>query len=66
VTKAGDGQAYDVIVIGLGAMGSATAYQLARRGARVLGLEAFTPGHELGSSGGLTRIIRLAWSQEDQ
>jgi sarcosine oxidase len=52
---------YDVIVVGLGAMGSATAYQLAKRGARVLGLEAFTPAHELGSSGGLTRIIRLAY-----
>ncbi len=52
---------YDVIVVGLGAMGSATAYQLASRGARVLGIEAFTPAHELGSSGGLTRIIRLAY-----
>src|SRR4051794_8067035 len=52
---------HDVIVVGLGAMGSATAYQLAKRGARVLGIEAFTPGHELGSSGGLTRIIRLAY-----
>ncbi|MEP7158817.1 MAG: N-methyl-L-tryptophan oxidase, partial [Chloroflexota bacterium] len=52
---------YDVIVVGLGAMGSATAYQAARRGARVLGLEAFTPAHELGSSGGQTRIIRLAY-----
>ena len=52
---------YDVIVVGLGAMGSATAYQLARRGARVLGIEAFTPAHELGSSGGSTRIIRLAY-----
>jgi sarcosine oxidase len=53
--------AYDVIVVGLGAMGSASAYQLASRGARVLGIEAFTPAHELGSSGGLTRIIRLAY-----
>ena len=53
--------AYDVIVVGLGAMGSATAYQLAKRGAHVLGLEAFTAAHELGSSGGLTRIIRLAY-----
>lgn len=52
---------YDVIVIGLGAMGSAATYQLAARGARVLGIEAFTPAHELGSSGGLTRIIRLAY-----
>jgi sarcosine oxidase len=42
-------------------MGSAAAYQLAKRGARVLGIEAFTPAHELGSSGGLTRIIRLAY-----
>lgn len=52
---------YDVIVVGLGAMGSAAAYQLASRGARVLGLEAFGRAHELGSSGGLTRIIRLAY-----
>ena len=56
-----EGNAYDVIVVGLGAMGSATAHQLAKRGARVLGIEAFTPAHELGSSGGLTRIIRLAY-----
>ena len=54
-------ESYDAIVVGLGAMGSATAYQLAKRGAHVLGLEAFTPAHELGSSGGLTRIIRLAY-----
>jgi sarcosine oxidase len=52
---------YDTIVVGLGAMGSAAAYQLAKRGARVLGIEAFTPAHDLGSSGGLTRIIRLAY-----
>lgn len=52
---------YDVIVVGLGAMGSATAYQAAARGGRVLGIEAFTPAHELGSSGGLSRIIRLAY-----
>ena len=52
---------YDVIVVGLGAMGSAAAYQLASRGARVLGIEAFGRAHELGSSGGLTRIIRLAY-----
>ena len=52
---------YDVAVIGLGAMGSATAHELARRGQRVLGIEALTPGHQLGSSGGLSRIIRLAY-----
>lgn len=49
------------MVIGLGAHGSATAYQLARRGQRVLGIEAFARAHDLGSSGGLTRIIRLAY-----
>jgi sarcosine oxidase len=52
---------YDAIVIGLGAMGSATAAELARRGVRVLGLEAFGRAHSLGSSGGRSRIIRLAY-----
>jgi sarcosine oxidase len=52
---------YDVIVVGLGAMGSATAYQLARRGMRVLGLDRFTPPHAFGSSHGETRIIREAY-----
>lgn len=54
---------YDAIVIGLGGMGSASAYQLARRGKRVLGLEQFDLLHELGSSHGLTRIIRLAYHE---
>jgi sarcosine oxidase len=49
---------YDSIVVGLGAMGSATAYHLARRGERVLALEQFRPGHTLGSSHGDSRIIR--------
>jgi len=52
---------YDTIIIGLGAMGSAAAYQLARRGARVLGLERFTPAHDQGSSHGQSRIIRQAY-----
>lgn len=52
---------YDVIVLGVGAMGSATLYHLARRGLRVLGLEQFDIPHELGSSHGVTRIIRLAY-----
>jgi sarcosine oxidase len=51
---------FDVIVIGLGAMGSATAYQLARRGARVLGIDRYHPPHDLGSSHGGTRITRLS------
>ncbi|HEX9799928.1 MAG TPA: N-methyl-L-tryptophan oxidase [Thermoanaerobaculia bacterium] len=51
----------DVIVVGLGAMGSAAAAHLAARGQRVLALERFELGHERGSSHGLTRIIRLAY-----
>ncbi len=49
---------YDVIVAGLGAMGSATAAHLALRGKRVLGLERWMPGHPFGSSHGDSRIIR--------
>ena len=54
---------YDAIVIGLGGMGAATAYHLARRGKRVLGLEQYDLLHEQGSSHGLTRIIRLAYHE---
>jgi sarcosine oxidase len=49
---------YNAIVVGLGAMGSATLYHLALRGWRVLGLEQFSPGHTNGSSHGESRIIR--------
>ncbi len=49
---------HDVIVVGLGAMGSAALYHLARRNIRAIGLERFEPGHERGSSHGRTRIIR--------
>ncbi len=52
---------YDVVVVGVGGMGSAALYHLARRGKRVLGVERFDVPHELGSSHGLTRIIRLAY-----
>src|SRR5436309_16003936 len=52
---------YDVIIAGLGAMGSAAAYHLALSGRRVLGLDRFTPPHTFGSSHGLTRIIREAY-----
>ena len=54
-------RSYDVIVVGIGGMGSATLYHLARRGKRVLGLERFDIPHEYGSSHGVTRIIRLAY-----
>lgn len=51
---------YDVAVVGLGAMGSAALYQLARRGVRAIGIDQFTPPHTLGSSHGETRITRQA------
>lgn len=51
---------YDVIVIGLGAMGAATLYQLARRGVRVAGVDRHAPPHDQGSSHGDTRITRQA------
>jgi sarcosine oxidase len=56
-------RSFDVIVIGVGGMGSAALWQLARRGQRVLGIERFDLGHELGSSHGLNRIIRLAYHE---
>ena len=52
---------FDVIIAGLGAMGSAAAYHLATAGKRVLGLDRFRPPHDLGSSHGRTRIIREAY-----
>ena len=55
---------YDVIVVGLGGMGSAAAYHLARRGRRVLGLERFTPAHDRGSSHGRSRVIRQAYFED--
>lgn len=55
---------HDVIVAGLGAMGSATVYHLARRGARVLGIDRFVPPHTMGSSHGRSRIIREAYFED--
>jgi sarcosine oxidase len=54
-------EAYEVIVVGVGGMGSATVAHLARRGVRVLGLEQYDIPHDRGSSHGLSRIIRLAY-----
>ncbi|MEZ4521858.1 MAG: FAD-dependent oxidoreductase [Thermomicrobiales bacterium] len=51
---------YDSIVIGLGAMGSASLYHLAKRGQKVLGLDRFEEGHELGSYHGEHRMIRAS------
>jgi sarcosine oxidase len=55
---------HDVIVAGLGGMGSAAAYHLAGRGKRVLGLERHAPVHDRGSSHGESRIIRQAYFED--
>jgi monomeric sarcosine oxidase len=52
---------FDVIVLGVGGVGSMALDQLARRGLRVLGLDRFPPGHDRGSSHGRTRLIRQAY-----
>ncbi|MCI0676415.1 MAG: N-methyl-L-tryptophan oxidase [Phycisphaerales bacterium] len=52
---------YDVIVVGVGAMGSSACYHLAKRGARAMGLEQFGIPHGLGSSHGESRMIRLCY-----
>ena len=54
-------KSFDVIVVGLGGMGSATAYHLAKRGTKTLGLERFQLNHVNGSSHGRTRIIRAIY-----
>jgi len=54
---------YDVIVVGVGGMGSAAVYHLARRGQKVLGIEQYDIPNDMGSSHGNTRIIRLAYAE---
>lgn len=53
--------AFDVVVAGAGGVGSAAAFHLSRRGAKVLALDRFAPPHDRGSSHGHSRIIRLAY-----
>jgi sarcosine oxidase len=55
---------YDVAVVGLGAMGAATLFDLARRGKRAIGIEQFEPGHDRGSSHGESRLIRMAYFED--
>ena len=55
---------FETIIIGLGAMGSAAAYHLAKTGQKILGIDRFKPPHDLGSSHGLTRIIREAYFED--
>ena len=55
----------NVIVVGAGVVGAATAWSLAREGAAVLLLEAFERGHDRGSSHGATRIFRHGYAEAD-
>jgi len=55
---------YDVIIVGVGGMGSAACWQLARCGQRVLGIERFDIPHAMGSSHGISRIIRLPYYED--
>jgi sarcosine oxidase len=56
-----DDSRFEYVVVGLGALGSATAYQLARRGHRVIGLEQFELGHARGASHDTSRILRHSY-----
>ncbi|MBI3841334.1 MAG: N-methyl-L-tryptophan oxidase [Thaumarchaeota archaeon] len=56
----------DALVIGCGVMGSSVSYNLASRGLRVVNVERFRVNHELGSSHGRTRIIRLAYYEDER
>ena len=55
---------YDVIIVGLGGMGSAAAAHLAQRGQRVLGLEQFGSAHDYGSSHGESRVVRQSYFED--
>jgi len=57
---------FDAVVVGSGAMGSAVSYNLAARGMKVMTLEKFGMNHEFGSSHGQTRIIRLAYYEDER
>jgi monomeric sarcosine oxidase len=52
---------YDAIVLGIGGVGSAALYHLAKRGVRAIGIDRFSPPHDRGSSHGHTRVIRQAY-----
>jgi sarcosine oxidase len=59
-------ESFDTIVVGLGAMGSASVYQLAKRHNRVLGIDQFSVPHDYGSTHGESRIIRQAIGEGEQ
>lgn len=57
---------FETIVIGLGAMGSASVYQLSKKGSKVLGIDQFAPPHRIGSTHGDTRITRQAVGEGEE
>jgi sarcosine oxidase len=59
-------ESYDVAVIGLGAVGSAALYQLSKTGAKIIGVDRFSPPHDMGSSHGESRITRLAVGEGEE
>ncbi len=59
-------ESFDLAIIGLGAVGSAALYQLSKTGAKVLGLDRFSPPHTMGSSHGESRITRLAVGEGEE
>jgi sarcosine oxidase len=59
-------RSFDVVVVGLGAMGSAALYHLAKRGVRALGIDRYSPPHSFGSTHGDTRVTRLAIGEGEQ
>ena len=59
------GKPYDVAVIGAGVFGAWTAYELARRGKKVVLLDAYGPSNSRASSGGESRIIRMGYGSDE-
>lgn len=66
IERGGSGAEVDVLVVGCGTMGTQALWRLASRGARVLGIEQFAPGHDRGSGHGESRIIRTAYYEGPQ
>ncbi len=52
-----------IAVIGTGVIGAMTTWQLARRGADVIALDSYSPGHDRGASAGESRIFRTLYKE---
>jgi sarcosine oxidase len=64
IESSSDQKIFDVIVLGVGSMGSSACYHLAKRCFKVLGIEQFDIPHEQGSHTGQSRIIRKAYGED--